>query len=205
MKKFTIIIAAIALLGACSNYELLNSSVYNQQKLAQIKTYRIAKPKSDQLPPNMNMTDYQNIATAIRQQLNSRGLKEDSTSINLVNFGITIKTSIVTRSNYPPPPPYWYGFGGWQYYWMYPRYDYLPTYYGNIQLVSEVQKNGVLTIDIVDIKDHTYLWSASVENLVNSMDQQILPYSEVVPLVATAFSEFPILPPNTNNKSYHKP
>lgn len=205
MKKFSIIIAAIALLGACSNYELLNSSVYNPEKLAQIKTYRIAKPKYDQLPPNMNMTDYQNIASAIRQQLNSRGLKEDSTSINLVNFGITIKTSIVTQSNYPAPPPYWYGFGGWNSYWMYPRYDYLPMYYGNVQLVSEVQKNGVLTIDIVDIKDHTYLWSASVENLVNSMDQQILPYSEVAPLVATAFSEFPILPPNTNNKSHHRP
>ena len=205
MKKFSIIIAAIALLGACSNYELLNSSVYNPEKLAQIKTYRIAKPKSDQLPPNMNMTDYQNIASAIRQQLNSRGLKEDSTSINLVNFGITIKTSIVTQSNYPAPPPYWYGFGGWNSYWMYPRYDYLPMYYGNVQLVSEVQKNGVLTIDIVDIKDHTYLWSASVENLVNSMDQQILPYSEVAPLVATALSKFPILPTKTNNKSHHRP
>lgn len=205
MKKFFIIIASIATLGSCSNYELLNSSVYNPQKLASIKTYRIAKPNADQLPPNMNMTDYHNIAMAIKQQLSLRGLVEDSTSVNLVNFGLTVKTSIVTQSNYPAPPPYWYGFGGWNSYWMYPRYNYLPAYYGNIQLVSEIQKNGVLTIDIVDIKDNTYLWSASVENLVNSMDQQILPYSEVLPLVATAFSEFPIVPANTNKKSTHRP
>jgi hypothetical protein len=132
-------------------------------------------------------------------------LKEDSTSVNLVNFGLTVKTSVVTQSNYPAPPPYWYGFGGWNSYWMYPRYTYLPMYYGNVQLVSEVQKNGVLTIDIVDLQDHTYLWSASVENLINTANQQILPYSEVKPLVATAFSEFPILPPNVNAKPNHTP
>lgn len=206
MKKFLIIVAVITVLfNGCSNYELLNSSVYNPKKLIAIKTYRIAKPKSDQLPPNMNMTDYNNIAMAIRQQMNMRGLKEDSTSSNLINFGLTVKTSIVTQSNYPPPPLYWYGFGGWNSYWMYPRYDYLPAYYGNIQLVSEVQKNGVLTIDIVDIIDHTYLWSASVENLVDNSNLQIIPYSEVQPLVATAFSEFPIPLPNTNSKANHQP
>ena len=205
MKKIMIMMAVLAAVYGCSNYELLNSSVYNPKKLAEIKTYRIATPKSDQLPPNMNMTDFHNIAMAIREQSNIRGLKEDSTSVNLVNFGLTVKTSVVTQSNYPAPPPYWYGFGGWNSYWMYPRYTYLPMYYGNVQLVSEVQKNGVLTIDIVDLQDHTYLWSASVENLINTANQQILPYSEVKPLVATAFSEFPILPPNVNAKPNHTP
>ncbi len=208
MKKFLLLLTISIAIYSCSNYQLLNSSVYNPQKLAMIKNYRIAKPHADQLAPNMNMTDYQNIAMAIRQQLNNRGLVEDSTSVNLVNFGLTIKTSVVTQANYPPmapPPPYWYGFGGWSSYWMYPRYTYLPAYYNNVQLVSEVQKNGVLTIDIVDLQDHSYLWSASVENLINNTDQRILPYSEVQPLVSTAFSEFPILPPKTNTKSQHRP
>ena len=55
MKKIMIMMAVLAAVYGCSNYELLNSSVYNPKKLAEIKTYRIATPKSDQLPPNMNI------------------------------------------------------------------------------------------------------------------------------------------------------
>ncbi len=180
---------------SCSPYTLLNSTTYNNADIRQFTTFRIAKPKGGRLPPHMTMIDYQNIANAIRTQLELRGLREDPASPILVNFGLTIKTTIETEPAIPPgfySPGYWNGFGPWRNYWITPRQAYLQNYYQNAEIITGIEKNGVLTIDLVDTKDLQYVWSASVESVLTPGDTQIRNQSSVNQIVALAFSKYPI-------------
>lgn len=188
------------LLTGCSPYTLLNSTTYNNADIRQFTTFRIAKPKGGRLPPHMTMIDYQNISSAIRTQLELRGLKEDPVSPILVNFGLTIKTTIETEPAIPPgfySPGYWNGFGPWRNYWITPRQAYLQNYYQNAEIITGIEKNGVLTIDMVDTQDLQYVWSASVESVLTAGDTQIRNQSSINQIVALAFSKYPIpLPKN---------
>ena len=199
MKKFIYLFFVLTgcILWGCSPYTLLNSTVYNNADVAQIRTYRIATPTQDQLPPKMSMTDYYNIAAAIRVQLNERGYTESAESPILVNFGLTVQTSIQTEPAIPPGgfwPNYWYGWGGWRSYWIAPRSMYLQNYYQNAELITGIQKEGVLTIDMVDTVDHSYVWSASVESILTPGNTEIRNNSAVQQIVALAFKKFPVQP-----------
>ena len=173
MKKLflSLIVLCGIIISGCSPYTLLNSTVYNNADISSIRTFRMATAQQDQLPPKMTMPDYYNISNAIRQQLIARGYTESNDSPLLVNFGLTIQTSIQTEPALPPGywPGYWNGFGGWQNYWVYPRSLYLQNYYQNAELITGIQKEGVLTIDLVDTDQHSYVWSASVESVFVSV------------------------------------
>lgn len=188
----------IALICGCSPYTLLNSTVYNHTDVAAFNTFRIARPKGGRLPPHMTMIDYQNIANAIRTQLEMRGFKEDPDSPILINFGLTIKKVIETAPAAPPMPPgyyspgYWNGFGPWRNYWISPRQVYLQNYYQNAEIITGIQREGVLTIDMVDHQDMQYVWSASVESVLTAGNTQIRNQSSINQLVALAFSKFPV-------------
>ena len=188
----------IAMFCACSPYTLLNSTVYNDTDIARFTTYRIARPKSGKLPPHMTMIDYQNIANAIRTQMDLRGFTEDADSPILINFGLTIKKTIETAPLLPPPPPgfyspgYWNGFGPWRNYWISPRQAYLQNYYQNAEVITGIQREGVLTIDMVDHQDLQYVWSASVESILTAGNTQIRNQSSIDKIVALAFSKFPV-------------
>ncbi len=157
MKKlvFSFIVLASLVMWGCSPYTLLNSTVYNNADVQMFKTFRIATPQEDMLPPKMSMTDYYNIANAIRQQLTERGFTEAPNSPIMINFGLTVQNSIQTEPALPPGywPGYWNGWGGWRSYWISPRSMYLQNYYQNAELITGIQKEGVLTIDMVDIQD----------------------------------------------------
>lgn len=196
MKKLflSLIVLCGIIISGCSPYTLLNSTVYNNADISSIRTFRMATAQQDQLPPKMTMPDYYNISNAIRQQLIARGYTESNDSPLLVNFGLTIQTSIQTEPALPPGywPGYWNGFGGWQNYWVYPRSLYLQNYYQNAELITGIQKEGVLTIDLVDTDQHSYVWSASVESVLTPGNTQIRNNSAIQEIVAVAFKKFPI-------------
>ena len=196
MKKlfFSLIVIFGVIIYGCSHYTLLNNTVYNNADISSIRTFRIATAQLDQLPPKMTMPDYYNISNAIRQQLIARGYTETNESPILINFGLTIQTSIQTEPALPPGyyPGYWNGFGGWQNYWVYPRSLYLQNYYQNAELITGIQKEGVLTIDMVDTDSHSYVWSASVESILTPGNTQIRNNSAIQEIVALAFKKLPI-------------
>ncbi|MDE5942484.1 MAG: DUF4136 domain-containing protein, partial [Muribaculaceae bacterium] len=85
MKKFLSIIGLLALLSACSPYQLVNSEVYNNSDLAQYSTYKLVTPDMGNLPPGMEMVTYYNLAAAIREEMTMRGFTETADSPLLVN------------------------------------------------------------------------------------------------------------------------
>ncbi|MEG1615854.1 MAG: DUF4136 domain-containing protein [Bacteroidales bacterium] len=196
MKKvlFSILAVSMLLIWGCSPYTLQNSTVYNDANVGAIKTFRIATPENDQLPPKMSMTDYYNISNAIRQQLTMRGFTETPDSPILVNFGLTVETNIQTQPALPAGywPGYWNGWGGWRSYWIYPRSMYLQNYYQNAELITGIQKEGVLTIDMVNTADKSYVWSASVSSILTPGNKEIRNNAAVQEIVALAFKKFPV-------------
>ena len=200
MKKFFGILFAVLLLASCSPFALVNSETYNDANLAQYKTFRIVSPADGDLPPGMEMVTYYNIAAAIREQMLERGFTEDPTSPMLINIGLTVHREIETQPAVPPgippyPGPY---YNGYYPYFMYPRYNYWQNYYSNAQVITGIYKEGVLTMDFVNIDTKVPLYSASVATILNGNGQpQFRNLSGIAEAVQTLFSRFPVplLPP----------
>lgn len=188
--------AFIALvLSSCSPFTLVNSETYNNANLANYHTFRIVTPDSEhRLPPTMTMVTYYNIAAAIREQMVERGFTEDPNSPLLINIGLTVHKEIETAPAYPvgaplpPPAP-----GPFAPYWMYPRWNYFtPAYYQNAQVITGIYKEGVLTMDFVNIDTMTPLYSASVATIINQGNGQFRNLSGIAQAVNTLFSKFPV-------------
>lgn len=155
MKKIFTILGLLALmLTSCSPYQLVNSEVYNDADLSQYHTFRIVTPDMGKLPPGMEMVTYYNIAAAIRQEMLMRGFEESSTSPLLVNIAVTTHREIETSPLVPPGGYFPYN-GPYYPYYMWPRYNYGPywdpAYYSNAQVITGIYKEGVLTMDLVNI------------------------------------------------------
>ena len=196
---------AVLFMTGCSPYTLVNSETYNDADLASYKTFRIVTPDSDhKLPPGMQMVTYYNIAAAIREQMVERGYSEDPNSPLLINIGLTTHQEIETAPLYPagapimPPPP-----GPYRPYWMYPRWTYFPpSYYNNAQVITGIYKEGVLTMDMVNIDTMVPLYSASVATIIEPGSGQFRNLSGIAEAVKTLFSKYPVplLPEYRNNK-----
>lgn len=196
------LLAAVAVLGlltaSCSPFALVNSETYNGANLAAFKTYRIVTPcDSVKLPPNMAEVTYYNIAAAIREQMAERGYVEDPHSPLLINIGITVHHEVDTEPAWmsspmgPPPPyygPYYAGYAPW---FMYPRYYYWPDY-SNAQIITGIYKEGVLTMDFIDIPRHEALYSASVATILQNGSSQFRNLKGINEAVQTLFSDFPV-------------
>lgn len=207
--KFSLLMLALVavLLPSCSPYTLVNSETYNDANLAAYKTFRIVTPDSEhRLPPGMEMVTYYNIAAAIREQMVERGYTEDPASPLLINIGLTVHKEIQTAPAYPygaptmPPPPM---PGPYRPYWIYPRWNYFPpSYYANAQVITGIYKEGVLTMDFVNIDTMTPLYSASVATIIQPGSGQFRNLSGIAEAVQTLFSKFPVplLPQYRNNK-----
>ena len=171
MKKIFTILGLLALmLTSCSPYQLVNSEVYNDADLSQYHTFRIVTPDMGKLPPGMEMVTYYNIAAAIRQEMLMRGFEESSTSPLLVNIAVTTHREIETSPLVPPGGYFPYN-GPYYPYYMWPRYNYGPywdpAYYSNAQVITGIYKEGVLTMDLVNIDTKVPLYSASVATILN--------------------------------------
>ncbi len=210
MKKTLIhimLLAAIAVsFAGCSPFALVNSETYNDANLAQYRTFRIVTPGTEgKLPPGMQMVTYYNIAAAIREQMIERGFTEDPQSPLLINIGLTVHKEIETEPMVPPgyATPYMGPYyNGYYPYFMYPRSYYWPAYYNNAQVITGIYKEGVLTMDLVNIQEKLPLYSASVATILENGQSQFRDLSGIAQAVQTLFSKFPVakLPQYRENK-----
>lgn len=206
-------------LSSCSTFSLVNSEVYNNANLADFHTFRIITPDEGKLPPGMEMVTYYNIAAAIREQMVERGYVEDPNSPIVINIGLTVKTEYYTEpvaALAPPPPPpgpygpygpgpNWFPYGGpgpapgFAPYFMMPR-----SYYWNpnAQVITGMYKEGVLTMDIVNIQSKLALFSSSVATILENGDSQFRNLSGIAQAVQTLFEKYPVplLPQYQNQK-----
>lgn len=203
MKHFVLSILTVAaalFLGGCSPFTLVNSETYNNADLASYKTFRIVTPDQGHLPEGMQMVTYYNIAAAIREQMVERGYTEDPSSPLLINFAVTVHREIDTAPAYPygpgPMGPMGPGFGpgpgpvgGFYPSFIYPRY-----YYWNpdAQVITGIYKEGVLTVDMVNIREKLPLFSASVATIINGSQGQYRNLTAISEAVTTLFSRFPV-------------
>ena len=208
MKKLILFATTLVLLATtgCSQFSLVNSETYNNANLAQYHTFRIVTPADGHMIPGMQMVTYYNIAAAIREQMLERGFVEDSTSNLLVNIALTVKNEIATE---PAIPPGYMPYAGPMYNGLYPFYmypygywnNYYASYYSNAQVITGIYKEGVLTMDMVNIKDQLPLYSASVATILNQGSGQFRNLNEISQAVSTLFSKFPVpLLPQYKNK-----
>lgn len=219
MKIKSLLLTAIGFLGmaftSCSPFTLVNSEVYNNADLADYHTFRIITPGEGKLPPGMELVTYYNIAAAIREQMVDRGFVEDPNSPIVINIGLTVKKEIATEplAAAAPPPPMGPGpFGGpgmpppppggnfFPYpgpgpmppvapYFMMPRQYYWNP---NAQVITGIYKEGVLTMDIVDMADKMALYSSSVATILENGDSQFRNLSGITEAVQTLFQKFPV-------------
>lgn len=220
IKKSLLAMAAFITLGlsSCSTFTLVDSQVYNNANLSDFHTFRIITPGEGKLPPGMEMVTYYNIAAAIREQMVERGYVEDPASPIIINIGLTIKNQVYTEpisALAPPPPPApmgpppgpmnWFPYGGpgpapgFAPYFMMPR-----SYYWNpnAQVVTGIYKEGVLTMDIVDMADKEALFSSSVATILENGDAQFRNLTGIAEAVQTLFEKYPVplLPQYRNQK-----
>lgn len=196
MKKLfsSLLILTALILGGCSPFSLVNSETYNDADLASYHTFHIVTPAEGELPPGMKLVTYYNIAAAIREQMIIRGFVEDPNSPLLVNIGLTVHREIETEPVLPPgyfPPagPY---YNGMYPYFMYPRSLYWQNYYSNARVITGIYKEGVLTMDMVNIQQKLPLFSASVATILENGDSQFRNLQGIAEAVQTLFSKFPV-------------
>lgn len=205
MKK--LLLPALALfaliLTACSPFSLVNSETYNDANLSDYNTFRIISPADGELPPGMQMVTYYNIAAAIREQMIMRGYTESPTSPLLINIGLTVHREIETEPAIPPGYSPYAGpyYNGYYPYFMYPRYNYWANYYSNARIITGIYKEGVLTMDMVNIRKKLPLYSSSVATILENGNTQFRNLEGIAEAVHTLFSKFPVplLPQYRNN------
>lgn len=206
MKKILLIATAAlaAAMTSCSPFTLVNSETYNDANLAAYKTFRIVSPADGELPPGMQMVTYYNISAAIREQMIIRGYTESPESPLLINIGLTVHREIETAPALPPAPapvppappvappypgPY---YNGYYPAFMYPRDAYWSNYYANARVITGIYKEGVLTMDMVNIDTKVPLFSASVATILENGNAQFRNLSGIAEAVQTLFSEYPV-------------
>ncbi len=206
MRHTLLLICLTALLSSCSPFALVNSETYNQADMKDYSTFRIVDPEMGKLPEGMKMVTYYNIAAAIREQMVERGYTEDPNSPLLINFGVTIHHEVSTEPAWqalnpappagPGPGPY---FNGYAPMFMYPRNLYWNP---NAQVVTGIYKEGVLTVDMVNIDTMIPLFSASVATIINNGNGQYRNLTSISEAVNKLFSKFPVpLMPQYRNQN----
>lgn len=194
MKNLLSILFLALILAGCSPFTLVNSETYNNADLASYHTFRIVTPDEGKMIPGMQAVTYYNIAAAIREQMIERGFTEDPSSPLLINIAISTHREIQTEplvNNYYP----WYGpapYPAYYPFFMYPRQYYWPAA-SNAQVITGIYKEGVLTMDLVNIQQKIPLYSSSVATILNgSGEAQFRNLAGIAEAVQTLFSKFPV-------------
>ncbi|MEG0949383.1 MAG: DUF4136 domain-containing protein [Bacteroidales bacterium] len=176
-------IFGLLLLTACSSYTVLDSKVYNNAVLSQYKTFAIAKPEGNSMPPGMKMRDFDALATAVRDQLIRRGYVESSNPELLVYIGISIVDKIETKDAIPPATPYYFGR----------RASWMRNYYSDTKLITGIGKEGTVSVDIVDEKKQQVVYAGAVGSVMNQQ-QHIRDLEELNKAMDALFKNFPVKP-----------
>lgn len=198
MKKLFFLSLLALMFSSCSPFTLVNSETYNDADLASYSTFRIVSPADGDLPPGMQMVTYYNIAAAIREQMIMRGYTESESSPLLINIGLTVHKEIATEPLLPPsyapgpppvPGPY---YNGYYPVFMYPRWNYMNNYYADAKVITGIYKEGVLTMDMVNIATKIPLFSASVATILENGDAQFRNLQGIAQAVQTLFEKYPV-------------
>lgn len=194
-KILSLIFAAAAVaITACSPFTLVNSETYNGANLADYHTFRIVTPDQGNLPKGMQMMTYYNIAAAIREQMVERGFTESPESPLLVNIAVTVRKELQTAPAYPFGPGFGPGYYPRPWGGFYPSFIYPRPYYWNpnAQVITGMYKEGVLTMDMVDLNRKEAVYSASVATVINGSQGQYRNLEGIAEAVNTLFSRFPV-------------
>lgn len=189
MKKLFGLMSLILLFTSCSPFSLINSTVYNSADLSSYKTFRIVTPEEGKIPPGMGLVGYYNISAAIREQMMERGFKEDPNSSLLINIALTVQQEIQTE---PALPPGYFPYNGYYPFYMYPRNLYWQSYYANAKVITGIYKEGVLTMEMVNIAEKIPLYSSSVSTVLQPGQPQLRNLSDIADAVNVLFSQFPV-------------
>ncbi len=194
MKKILALlsVAATFILAGCSPYTLVCSETYNNADLADYNTFRIVTPDQGALPKGMQMVTYYNIAAAIREQMVDRGFTEDASSPLLINIAVTVHREVATAPAYGPGSPVGPVFGPWG--GFYPSFIWPRPYYWNpdARVITGIYKEGVLTMDMVDLDKREALYSSSVATVVDGSRGQYRNLEGIAEAVDKLFSKFPM-------------
>ncbi|MEF9923280.1 MAG: DUF4136 domain-containing protein [Muribaculaceae bacterium] len=189
MKKIFYLFVIALLFASCSPFSLINSTVYNNADLSTYNTFRIVSLNDGKLPPGMGLVGYYNISAAIREQMLNRGFTENPNSDLLVNIALTVQQQIDTE---PIIPPGYSLYNGYYPYYMYPRNLYWQGYYSNAKVITDIYKEGVLTMEMVNIAEKLPLYSSSVSTILNPGQAQLKNLNEIADAVKILFSQFPV-------------
>lgn len=188
--RLHIIAAMTLLLSSCSSYSLVNSEVYDTAGLEKYKTFHIVDLKMGSLPPHMDRATYENIVAAIREQMIERGYKESSRSPLLVNFAVTVHDEMILSpaGSGREDGPY---FSGTYPYYIYPQDRYWDDYYLDAGVIDGIYQEGVLTIDVVNIKKKETLYTSSVASIVDE-GGNYRDLADIDKAVVKLFSDYPV-------------
>ncbi|MDE5727054.1 MAG: DUF4136 domain-containing protein, partial [Duncaniella sp.] len=79
------------------------------------------------------------------------------------------------------------------YYWPgYSYTNYLNNYYSNAQVITGIYREGVLTMDMINISEKLPLFSSSVATILENGDSQFRNLEGIAQAVDMLFSKFPV-------------
>lgn len=181
--KNLLLVIGLILLAGCSSYTVLNSKVYNNAVLTDYKTFSIAQPDQNNMPPNMSMRDFDALANAVKNQMLRRGYKESTNPDLMVYLGITIENKVQTKDAIPPATPYYFGGRG----------AWARSYYSDAQLITGIDKEGTLSVDIVDVKEQKVVYAGAVGSVMDGQ-QHIRDLKALDEAMDKLFKNFPVKP-----------
>ena len=183
-RQFLFGVSLLLCVLGCSPYTVLESMVINKADLSAYRTFRIASPDASLLPVRFSMRDFNIITNVVKTQMLMRGYKESSNADLLINIGIVVTDNIETKDAIPPITPFFVS----------KREAYYRDYYQDAKVITGINKEGVLTIDMIDTRNDMYLYTASVGNLVDKADHKIKESEEVEKAVEALFKSYPVKP-----------
>ena len=192
-KRILSAFASLLLLSACGpSFQLVQSNVYNDADLASYQTFSFMPMTSDDLPKSMSQIDFNSFATAIINDMQERGYKYLPKGGQIeINLGVSEKLNVETI---PAIPPAYQGYGPYGYRWYGPRSAYLNSYYSNASLLTGVNQEGLLTMDMIDTKKNAYIYSATVGSIFSQSMNVIQNPTQIQQAVNVLFEKFPVKP-----------
>jgi len=192
MKKcilLSLLAGIVVALSSCSTsaFTLLNSNVVPGQEVRGNKTFSILEYDAASLPPGITIFDVQNIQRSIANQLSIRGFKEDKTGEGELFVVTTLYTrlQITTKDALP----------SWSWATVRPmgsRAMMYRSYFSNAQIISNINNDQILGVELVDAKTNQVVWYATVSSVLDDRRQRIKDPVEINNAVAKLFSRFPI-------------
>lgn len=191
MKKhfsilFVTALALVAFVACGSPYTLESSNVMNNADFTKYKTFSVLEPSTADLPSFMSKMDYDNIANVIAGEMEQRGYKRVKNNPDLlINFGLSAQEKIETKDALPPTAGRGFRFMG-------PRASYVDSYYSDAKVISDVYKEGLLSMDVVDAAKNMYLFNAVVGAVMDGSGSKIRDFEQLQQAADKLFSKFPV-------------